>query len=92
MHDETKLQLMLVADNSERIVPLANLVAHYTAEINERRRQLRDELSYFETKLRDLEQLDPLDFTGLTKINREHATHIRRLLSGFDEDGVDAAG
>ncbi len=84
MFDDTKPQLRLVADNTDAIAPLIDRVARYAAEINDRRRQLTQELAHFETKLRDLSQLDPQDFTGLGKVYGEHANHIRRLLEEFD--------
>ncbi len=83
MYDDMKPRLQLVADNTEAKIPLAELVAQYSAEIDQRRQQLADELTHFEQKLGDLKQLDPLDFTGLAKIYRGHADHIRRLLSEF---------
>ncbi len=86
MFDDTKPQLRLVADNTDAIAPLIDRVARYAAEIDERRRQLTQELAHFETKLRDLSQLDPLDFTGLGKVYGEHANHIRRLLEEFDRE------
>jgi len=85
MFDDTKPTLRLVADNTGAIAPLVDMVAHYAAEIDERRNQLSQELEHFESKLRDLVQLDPMDFTGLTKVYREHASHIRRLLSEFEQ-------
>lgn len=84
MLDDRKPQLRLVADNSDNIAPLIDMVARYTAEIDARRLQLSEELVYFETKLRDLAQLDPQDFTGLGKVYGEHARHIRRLLQEFE--------
>lgn len=84
MLDDRKPHLRLVADNSANIAPLIDMVARYTAEIDERRRQLSEELVYFETKLRDLAQLDPQDFTGLGKVYAEHAGHIRGLLQEFE--------
>lgn len=84
MLDDRKPHLRLVADNSPDIAPLIDMVARYTAEIDERRRQLSEELVYFETKLRDLAQLDPQDFTGLGKVYGEHSRHIRRLLQEFE--------
>ncbi len=84
MFDDTKPQLRLVADNTDAIAPLIDRVARYAAEIDDRRRQLTQELAHFETKLRDLSQLDPQDFTGLGKVYGEHANHIRRLLEEFD--------
>lgn len=84
MLDDRKPHLQPVADNSADIAPLIDMVARYTAEIDERRQQLSEELAYFETKLRDLAQLDPQDFTGLGKVYGEHARHIQRLLQEFE--------
>ena len=78
MLDEKETEVYLAVDNTETIAPLVNMVNYYTEEIEDRRRQLGEDLDYFEAKLRDLEQLDPLDFTGLAKIYRGHVTHIRR--------------
>lgn len=83
MLDEKKTHLRLVADHGDATLPLEQLVACYDDEIEHRRVQLQSELAHFETKLHDLSQLDPSDFTGLGKIYREHANHIRRLLSEF---------
>lgn len=87
MLDEKKeTHLQVVADNTETIAPFAEMVAYYAHEIDERHRQLHEDLNYFESKLRDLEQLDPLDFTGLAKIYRGHASHIRGLIAAIDEN------
>ena len=88
MFDDTNPQLRLVADNTDAIAPLIDRVARYAAEIDERRQQLTQELVHFETKLRDLSRLDPLDFTGLGKVYSGHANHIRRLLEEFDRKVV----
>ncbi len=85
MLDENETYLQLVADNTEAITPLANVVAHYAYEFDQGRQRLSDDLAYFESKLRDLAQLDPLDFTGLAKIYCEHASHIRRLLAEIEQ-------
>jgi DNA repair ATPase RecN len=84
MLDTNAVQLQIVADNTESIEPLANMVEHYTCEIEERRRQLSDDLAYFDAKLADLKELDPLDFAGLTTIYRKHASHIRGLLADIE--------
>jgi len=86
MLDENETYLQLVADNTETIAPLADMVAHYAYEIDQRRQRLSVDLAYFESKLRDLGELDPLDFTGLAKIYCEHASHIRRLLAEIDQN------
>ena len=85
MIDEKETRLQLVADNAETIDPLVNMAAYYAREIDDRRRQLDEDLDYFESKLRDLEQLDPLDVTNLAKIYRGHVSHIRGLLASSDQ-------
>ena len=72
--------LKLVVDNSSELAPLENLLDEYADEIEVQRAQLMDDLAYFQNKLRELETLDPLDFTGLTKSYREHEKRIRDIL------------
>ena len=72
--------LKLVVDNSNELAPLENLLDEYADEIEVQRAQLMDDLAYFQNKLRELETLDPLDFTGLTKTYREHEKRIRDIL------------
>ena len=72
--------LKLVVDNSNELAPLQNLLDEYADEIEVQRAQLMDDLAYFQNKLRELETLDPLDFTGLTKTYREHEKRIRDIL------------
>jgi hypothetical protein len=79
-----KPTLRLVVDNTDKVTPLADMVAQYARQIDDRKQQLSCDLKYFENKLRDLEQLDPLDFTGLGAIYRDHASHIRHLLESID--------
>ena len=86
MYDDKHPRLRLVTFEPDPVASLADRVAQYAAEIEARRRQLEDELGQFETKLLDLEQLDPLDFTGLGLMYRNHAANIRRLLSEFEND------
>ena len=62
-----------------------HLVNGYAAEIRERRDQLLDDLAIYESKLRDTDHLDPLDFTGLGKLYRGHVIQIRNLLEEFDD-------
>lgn len=89
LQDNHELRLQLVADGTESIEPLTNMVAQYTFELDQRRQQLCDDLAYFESKLIDLNQLDPHDFVGLAAIYRKHASHIRGLLAEL-EDSDDA--
>lgn len=86
MLEQTQTKLQFVNDQLETITPLAGVVAGYTEELRQRRQQLCDDLAYFEIKLQDIEQLDPLDFTGLVKVYSEHARHIRALLDEFDQN------
>ena len=75
--------LKLVVDNSNNLAPLENLLDEYADEIEVQRVQLMDDLAYFQNKLRELETLDPLDFTGLTKTYREHEKRIRDILDNL---------
>jgi hypothetical protein len=61
------------------------LVDGYAAEIRNRRSDLLDDLAIYQSKLNDLEQLDPLDFTGLGNLYRNHVDHIRSLLKEFND-------
>ena len=67
---------------------LQRTVAAYTAELAARREQLEDDLAIYQGKLRDLKQLDPLDFTGLQHLYTAHVKHIDMLLKEFDSTGV----
>lgn len=74
-------------------LPAANaatrlLIADYENELHERRSQLLDDLAVYEGKVRDLDELDPLDFTGLGKLYRSHIDEIKELLKEFDSDGA----
>lgn len=62
------------------------LIDDYQTEIDERRNQLLDDLAIYESRVRDLDELDPLDFTGLGKLYRAHVAQIEELLKGFDDD------
>ena len=80
--------LKLVVDNSNALAPLENLLDEYADEIEVQRAQLMDDLAYFQNKLRELETLDPLDFTGLTKTYREHEKRIRDILGELGNQRV----
>lgn len=80
-----KLALRLAGSMSQ---PSRNLVDGYVAELAARRLQLVDDLALYRAKLVDLEQLDPLDFTGLGKLYRAHVMHIEALLEEFDGAGA----
>ncbi len=75
------IPLKLVVDNSNNLAPLENLLDEYAGEIETQRAQLIDDLEYFQAKLRELETLDPLDFTGLGKVYREHEQRIGEILA-----------
>ena len=83
--------LKLVVDNSNALAPLENLLDEYAGEIETQRIQLMDDLQYFQTKLGELEMLDPLDFTGLGKVYREHAQRIDGLLNDMNQRQVKEA-
>ena len=85
MSDRNAAQLKLVVDNSNTLAPLENLLDEYAGEIETQRAQLIDDLQYFQAKLRELEMLDPLDFTGLGKVYREHEQRIGNLLDDMSE-------
>ena len=83
--------LKLVVDNSSRLAPLENLLDEYADEIEVQRAQLTDDLAYFQNKLRELEMLDPLDFTGLAKTYREHEKRIADILNNMrDQQALEA--
>lgn len=65
------------------------LIEGYAAEIAARRAQLLEDRALYGGKLDDLRELDPADFTGLTKLYRAHLSQIELLLKEFDRP-VDA--
>lgn len=80
-----KLTLQLATESAQ---PSRSLVDGYAAELAARRLQLIDDLALYRSKLVDLNQLDPLDFTGLGKLYRAHVAHIAALLDEFDGAGA----
>lgn len=60
------------------------LIEGYAAEIAARRAQLLEDRALYRAKLDDLRDLDPSDFTGLTKLYRAHLGQIEWLLKEFD--------
>lgn len=46
-----------------------------------RRAQLNEGLAHFESKVQELENIDPLDFTGPNEIYVKHGNRIRELPS-----------
>jgi hypothetical protein len=85
MSERNAVPLKLVVDNSNTLAPLENLLDEYAGEIEAQRAQLIDDLEYFQAKLRELEMLDPLDFTGLGKVYREHEQRIGTLLDDMND-------
>ncbi len=81
-HMEPQLQTVATDPNPAT----QRLIDNYAAEILLRRNQLLDDLAIYESKLRDLDQLDPLDFTGLGNLYRSHISQIEALLKEFDDD------
>ena len=73
------------AFSSDQRASLNKLVDGYASEIEARRSHLLDDISIYQGKLRELTQLDPLDFTGLQRMYASHISHIEQLLSGFDD-------
>ena len=63
MTEQALSPLKLVIDNSSKLAPIENLLDEYTDEFEVQRAQLLDDLNYFQTKLRELEMLDPYNFS-----------------------------
>ena len=80
------MELQLVIDNTPtNEYSLPEVIAHYGALIAAKEAQLPEDLEYYETQLRDFEELDPLNNTGLKTIYRAHERHIRRLLDALED-------
>jgi hypothetical protein len=73
---------------SDQRASLNKLVNGYASEIAARRSRLLDDLSIYQGKLRDLAQLDPLDFSGLQCMYGSHIRQIEQLVAEFDDAGV----
>ncbi|MGE0482714.1 MAG: hypothetical protein AB7Q81_01095 [Gammaproteobacteria bacterium] len=69
---------------------LARLVAAYTVELDARREALLADRAGYVSKLGDLASLDPLDFTGLAHLYREHLRQIDALLEELAETAASA--
>ena len=82
---EEKLRAVAVQPAPTGDTTARHLVESYTAEIEARRGQLLDDLVIYQGKVRDLEQLDPLDFTGLGRLYRTHVNQIEELLHQFND-------
>lgn len=63
---------------------LTELVDACNIEMAARRAQLLDDLSIYQSKLHDLNEIDPLDFTGLQEMYATHVCQTEKLLSEFD--------
>ncbi len=70
--------------NAAQTAALRATINAYNAELAARHSQLLDDLAIYQGKLRDLVQLDPLDFTGLQHLYTTHVNQIEKLLSEFD--------
>lgn len=80
MPTKSKNQELVVITESQRS-NLRKLVARYAAEMTSRHTQLLADRALYQEKVTDLEQLDPLDFTGLGSLYRNHLSRIEALLS-----------
>ena len=83
----TVLQLAHASNHQNQA--LAHLVDAYAAELEARRVQLQADLDDYQRKLVDLSELDPLDFTGLTKLYSEHVRQIESLLLELQDSARD---
>lgn len=59
---------------------LANLVQIFSQRIEDRKQRLRDDLSFYSTKLDELDLVDPQDCTGLRRIYQSHLERTSALL------------
>jgi hypothetical protein len=64
------------------------LIEGYAAEIAARHAQLLEDRDLYRSKLDDLRELDPADFTGLTKLYRAHLGQIEVLLKEFERPAL----
>ena len=76
----TATVLQLAQPSTHQSHALAHLVDAYAAELEARRVQLQADLDDYQRKLDDLRDLDPHDFTGLSKLYSEHVRQIETLL------------
>ncbi len=63
---------------------LARVVSLYAQRIDDRRIQLARDLIFYRGKLAELDQIDPLDFTGLKRIYNNHVHRTSALLHSLD--------
>ena len=80
-HIQPNVRLKLPAQKGTAIEPLERIVERYAEELDKRKVQLSQDLRYYKYKLAELKEIDPLDFTGLTKIYRQHVARIEALLN-----------
>jgi len=89
MRDHTKL-ITAQPPGSTCAPATRRLIEGYAAEIAARRTQLLEDRALYRLKLDDLRELDPTDFTGLTKLYRAHLGQIELLLKEFDRPAITA--
>lgn len=85
----TATVLQLAHASTHQNQALVHLVDAYAAELEARRVQLQADLDDYQRKLVDLSELDPLDFTGLTKLYSEHVRQIESLLLELQDSARD---
>ena len=78
------LPLPLAGANSKAARPMEKMDTSGEQQLEQRRRQLADDLHFYKTKVQELTSLDPLDFTGLHDIYRNHVARITDLLHVID--------
>ena len=83
MRDHNKL-ITALPPGSTCAPATRRLIEGYAQEIAARRAQLLEDRAVYRIKLEDLRELDPSDFTGLTKLYRAHLGQIELLLKEFD--------
>ena len=65
---------------------IRRLIAGYVDELAARRQQLLADRALYRIKLDYLAEVDPREFTGLTKLYRAHLVQIDVLLKAFEPD------
>jgi hypothetical protein len=79
----SELQTAMPAETNA-VGPLARVVSLYAQRIDEHRTQLERDLDFYRGKLAELDEIDPLDFTGLKRIYSNHVHRTRELLQSLD--------
>jgi hypothetical protein len=76
--------LQLVVDNTARKLPAHELAPvgtpHFDGLLERTRAQLREDLAYYQNKLRDLKRLEPHNLSELRSLYRSREQYILRLL------------